>query len=158
MKRPWNLTNLPVYSLLTQDAHGNINMNICTYVSGISMKPKRFMIGIYENTKTLENIENNDFAILQLLSKQNLMDVRLLGKKSGKKVDKHSTLTKKKRISTWRKYSVLKDCAAILKLQKYKHLDAGDHQLYVFDVIEYSSLREDVLTLNDLRDSKIISI
>ena len=40
MKRPWNIIDLPVYSLLSNDVNGNINMNICTYVSAVSMKPK----------------------------------------------------------------------------------------------------------------------
>ena len=44
MKRPWNIVDHAVYSLVSYDNENNINMNICTYVSAISMKPKVFMI------------------------------------------------------------------------------------------------------------------
>ena len=52
MKRPWNIIDLPVYSLLSNDMNGNINMNICTYVSAVSMKPKIYSIAIDFKTKT----------------------------------------------------------------------------------------------------------
>ena len=52
MKRPWNIVDHAVYSLVSYDNENNINMNICTYVSAISMKPKVFMIAIYYGTKT----------------------------------------------------------------------------------------------------------
>lgn len=42
MKRPWNLANVPVYSLATY-AGQKVNMNICTYVSAVNMKPKRYI-------------------------------------------------------------------------------------------------------------------
>ena len=92
MRRPWNIINQPVYSLLTKDSLGNINMNICTYVSAVSMNPKIYMIAIYYNTKTYENLINSDSAVLQLLSKDNISLVRGLGKKSGMKIDKDKYL------------------------------------------------------------------
>ena len=47
MRRPWNIINLPIYSLQTVDSNGKLNMNICTYVSVVSMKPKIYSIAIY---------------------------------------------------------------------------------------------------------------
>jgi len=29
MRRPWNIINLPIYSLHTVDKDGKLNMNIC---------------------------------------------------------------------------------------------------------------------------------
>ena len=46
MTRPWNLLNLPVYSLATYQGE-KVNMNICTYVSAVSMKPKQYMVAVY---------------------------------------------------------------------------------------------------------------
>ena len=40
MKRPWNIIDSPIYSLQSVDEEGKINMNICTYVTAVSMKPK----------------------------------------------------------------------------------------------------------------------
>ena len=72
MKRPWNIIDLPVYSLLSNDINGNINMNICTYVSAVSMKPKIYSIAIDFKTKTYDNLIASDRVVLQLLSKKNI--------------------------------------------------------------------------------------
>ena len=72
MKRPWNIIDLPVYSLLSNDVNGNINMNICTYVSAVSMKPKIYSIAIDFKTKTYDNLIACDRVVLQLLSKKNI--------------------------------------------------------------------------------------
>jgi len=53
-RRPWNRVNLPVYSISSK-GENNANMHIITYASQISMKPKRFICGIYDGTRTLEN-------------------------------------------------------------------------------------------------------
>ena len=58
MKRPWNIVDHAVYSLVSYDNENNINMNICTYVCAISIKPKVFMIAIYYGTKTYDNLLN----------------------------------------------------------------------------------------------------
>ncbi len=53
MKKPWNRVDLPVYSVSSR--HGvEENMHICTYVSAVSMDPKRFMVALYKGTKTIE--------------------------------------------------------------------------------------------------------
>ncbi len=92
MKRPWNIIDLPIYSLQTTDKKGSINMNICTYVTAISIKPKMYSIAIDYNTKTFENLENSSEAILQILSFDNMKLVRNLGKKSGYKLNKNHFL------------------------------------------------------------------
>ena len=44
--KPWNRVDGPIYSLSTA-AHGKGNLNICSYVTPISMKPKRYIVGVY---------------------------------------------------------------------------------------------------------------
>ena len=80
-KRPWNRVNLPVYSISSK-AGDNQNMHIITYASQISMQPKQFVCGIYNGTKTLENIQQHNRFVLQILAKSQYRLVNLLGKKS----------------------------------------------------------------------------
>ncbi|MBY0432982.1 MAG: flavin reductase family protein, partial [Cyclobacteriaceae bacterium] len=87
MTRPWNLPNLPVYSLATYRGE-EVNMNICTYVSSVSMKPKRYMVAISHNTQSLKNLTTSNTAVLQLLATQHVSLVTTLGKKSGLRYDK----------------------------------------------------------------------
>lgn len=157
MKRPWNLPNIPVYSLATYDGQ-KVNMNICTYVSGVSMKPKRYMVAVYHETLSLHNILHSQTAILQVLGKQHVSLVNVLGKKSGLRYDKESYLNKKKCLELWNDKKVLTDCAGLMELEKIWSKDAGDHTMFLFDVKRFQTNHEDVLMLNDLREKGLVRI
>ncbi|MCX6293012.1 MAG: flavin reductase, partial [Sphingobacteriales bacterium] len=86
-KKPWNRVDLPVYSISSKGAEFD-NMNIITYATAVSMKPKRFICAVYKNTKTLENVRLNGQFVLQILSNTQYALVRLLGKQSGNKINK----------------------------------------------------------------------
>ena len=94
MKRPWNRVDLPVYSISStfQDEE---NMHICTYVSSISMTPKRMMVAIYKGTKTLELTIKNSNMILQLLGEKQYNLINLLGQQSGFTTNKVERLKKR---------------------------------------------------------------
>ncbi len=158
MQRPWNIIDTPVYSLLTYNENGTINMNICTYVTPISMQPKMYTIGVYINTKTLQNLQRGSKAILQLLSIQNLPLVRLLGKQSGNKINKQASLVKKNALINWEGNMVLKNASAYLKVELLQNNLTGDHWSYLYQVSQYKSFAEEVLMLSHLKQHKIISI
>jgi flavin reductase (DIM6/NTAB) family NADH-FMN oxidoreductase RutF len=158
MQRPWNLPDAPIYSLATHDTAGRLNMNICTYVTAISMKPKMYAIAVFENTKTLENIKNGSSIVLQLLSPDQYNLVNYLGKKSGNNYDKELYLTKKDAIQEWYSYRILKNISAVVSLAWVQSTLHGDHHLMVFSVDKYKSFSPDYLTTDILNDHKIIRI
>ena len=157
MRRPWNMINIPVYSLATYD-NGNVNMNICTYVTPISLKPKQYIVGLYHNTKTLENLKSGSIAILQILNKEHLSLVNLLGKKSGYKISKEKILDNKNLITDWNKHKVLIGCNAYLLMENIASYESnGDHDIYHFNVKSFKTIREEnILMLQDLIDDNII--
>jgi flavin reductase (DIM6/NTAB) family NADH-FMN oxidoreductase RutF len=157
MKKPWNRINLPIYSISVK--HGNNeNMNIATYVSSISLTPKKMMVCLYKNTKTLEIAEKNPHFIIQLLSKDQINLVRLLGKTSGFKKDKMDALEKKDLLIQWKGFKVLKDSLAFIEVKAFNFFEAGDHIAFLCDVIAFKNIHEGSnLTLDDLRKQKIIS-
>jgi len=158
MKRPWNLPDYPVYSLATYGAAG-VNMNICTYVTAISMQPKLYAIAVYENTKTLENLQHSSEVVLQYLHKNQYTLVRHLGQKSGLKVDKDQWLKKRKLLTTWQGREVLQGAAAYVYLKKVKLVSTqGDHQLFLFELKKYAASSNELLTTQLLSDKKIIRI
>ena len=108
MRRPWNLIDVPVYSLISEDQCGNINMNICTYVSVSSLKPKTYCIALDKTTKTYSNLSNNNLVVLQLLNKKNIQLVKILGKRSANKYDKMSYLKKNNLLNQTSKFKLLK--------------------------------------------------
>ncbi len=157
-KKPWNRVNLPVYSCSSKSADNN-NMHIITYASQISMQPKRFICGIYYNTQTLKNIESSGEFVLQLLSDGQYRLVDLLGKKTGKSIDKISRLQKRDELILWNDYFVLKNCLAVMHMKVIKSFDAGDHKAFLCDVTAYKNLNDgNPLSLNILREKKLIRI
>lgn len=155
-KKPWNRVNIPVYSCSSK-SDKNHNMHMITYVTAISMKPKRFICGIYYNTQTLLNIEASREFVLQLLSDQQYKFVDLLGRKSGKTTDKISALNKKNELTTWKDFYVLKNCLAVMHLKVVEDLDAGDHKCFLCELISYKNINDgNALSLDDLRKRKLI--
>jgi flavin reductase (DIM6/NTAB) family NADH-FMN oxidoreductase RutF len=157
MKRPWNLSNIPVYSLITYKGE-KLNMNICTYVTAVSMNPKRYMVAVYHHTQSLQNIGKNKTAILQVLGKHHLTLVNTLGKKSGLHYDKETYLLKKKWLEVWNDKKILTNCAGVMELEKIWSKDAGDHTMFLFDVKRFKTNHENVLMLDDLREKKLVRI
>jgi len=134
-------------------------MHIITYASQISMKPKRFICGIFKGTKTLENIRHNPVFVLQLLSAPQYRLVDLLGKQSGFAIDKIARLQKRKMIREWNGYPVIEGCLAVMELKAIHGFDAGDHQAFLCEVMANKNLSEGKpLTLDILREHKLIRI
>jgi flavin reductase (DIM6/NTAB) family NADH-FMN oxidoreductase RutF len=130
-----------------------------TYVTAISMNPKRFICGIYYNTQTLSNIEASGEFVLQVLSDQQYKLVDLLGRKSGKTTDKIRILNKRKELTTWKDFNVLINCLAVMHLKVLQGFDAGDHKCFLCELVSYKNLNDgNALSLDDLRKRKLIII
>ena len=157
-KKPWNRVNLAVYSISSKTA-GNSNMHIITYASQISMHPKRFICGIYHGTQTLINIEASGEFVLQLLAENQYRLVDLLGKKSGKTIDKISRLQKRNELSEWNGFHILKNCLAVMQLKVISSFEGGDHRGFLCDVTAFKNINEGkTLSLDTLREHKMIRI
>tara|TARA_B100001057_G_scaffold352076_1_gene353679 strand:+ start:9747 stop:10226 length:480 start_codon:yes stop_codon:yes gene_type:complete len=158
LKRVWNITNPAIHSLISFDKKGNLNANICSYVSVISLKPKLYMIAIDKKSKTHSNLLENDFSILQVLSRKNISLIKILGKKSGRNLNKFNYLLSKRLLGQWNKKNVIKDSCGIIFLNKINVFDTiGDHTLFVFKILKTKTISEsNILTFNKLIDDKII--
>ncbi|HVZ26832.1 MAG TPA: flavin reductase [Sediminibacterium sp.] len=158
MQRPWNLASLPVYSLATYRAE-RLNMNICTYVTPISMQPKLYAIAVYQHTLTLQIMQQTEVAVLQLLHAGQYGLVRHLGQKSGHVFSKQLWLQQKQLLTSWKQFTVLKDAAAYVQLQKIQTISTeGDHVLFLYKALHFQSLSADILTTALLSAKKIIRI
>ena len=155
--KPWNRVDGPIYSLATT-AGGKGNFNICSYVTPIAMKPKRFIIGVYKDTKTLANLEANPIGLLNYLAIDQAQHIKLLGKKSGHSVDKVAQLGSQVEHVGDGLYK-LKGAIATLRLRFLERMDCGDHWAWLAHVDSYENLREaPVLTLEELKRQKLILV
>ena len=153
--KPWNRVDGPIYSLSTA-ARGKGNLNICSYVTPISMKPKRYIVGVYKGTKTLDNLESNPVGILNFMTVKMSNLVNLLGKKSGHKIDKIKRLGDRTHL-TEDGFYILKDSLATVRLKFTTRIDGGDHWAWLAEVVSHENRNAGKpLTLEYLKLKKII--
>jgi len=101
----------------------------------------------------------SESAVLQLLHATQSDMVRLLGQKSALHYDKQSRLRKKDVVTEWEQHTVLKAAAAWILLRKLDVMPAGDHHMFLCDVVRYKvNTPSPLLTLDILREQKIISV
>lgn len=155
-KKPWNRVNLPVYSLSSYEGSRH-NMNICTYVTPVSMSPKQYAVSIYKGTKTLDNVMQTQHFILQILRADHISLVSRFSRYSGHKKDKLKTL--RPMLMDYKGFKILIDALAAIELAVISMTDVGDHVLAICDVISYKNISEgEALTLDHLRAGNLISI
>jgi flavin reductase (DIM6/NTAB) family NADH-FMN oxidoreductase RutF len=164
-RRVWNRVDEQVYSISTIDSYDEVCMNIATYVVPVTMDIKRYMLAIYKNTKTHENIfksTTNTYFVLQGLSINQLALVPILGKKSSIRYNKQKYLEKKDLLKSIlfkeKRYVFLKHNAFSLLVKVEKLIKLGDHDLVVVvveKVIE-NIFEKNLLTTNFLQDKNII--
>lgn len=155
MRKLWNRPDQAVWSLVTKDAAGRPNFNICTYVTSVSMEPKLMMVAIYQGTKTLENVKSNNQALLQLLTQELAPVVRVCGQMSGHKIDKFTRLKKRYDFSEQAGLPYFTAAAGFMELEFTKLIEIeGDHVLGLARVIQHKNLHDaPILTTNYLKDN-----
>jgi len=84
------LLDTPTYSMATRNENdGTTNMNILTYATPVSVRPDRvWTLGLYKETLSYDNFVRERTCILQLLTKEHIPLVKILGGTSGRDVDK----------------------------------------------------------------------
>ena len=120
------------------------------------MKPKLYAVAVYLNTKSLENISCSEYVVLQLLGHEHYKLVKKLGQTSGINYNKETYLMRKNLLTDWQGYAVLKDISAAVLLKKVWRKPTGDHELFVFEAVKHKSYKKEYLSLNQLREKKII--
>lgn len=163
-RRPWNRVSQQIYSLSTLDANGKINMNIVSYATAATLKPKSYVIAVYRGTKTHANIFDksaNEYLLLQGLAKPQSKYVQPLGKKSGLRYDKEKYLAKQN-ISSYNlqgsDFGYLPDCGFVIACEVTSKIAYGDHDLITANVVKTveDNNAAQLLTTLDLIDQGII--
>ena len=158
MRKIWNRPNQQVWSLSTVNESGVGNMNICTYVTSVSMEPKLMMIAVYHGTQTLKNLKLTNRVLLQLLSQDLAPVTKVCGHMSGSKIDKIKRLQKRFEIKTHNELPYFSLCAGYLELEVTHILEVGgDHDLVVCAVTNAKNLSNTpLLTTDYLRASGLL--
>jgi len=158
MRKIWNRPADAVWSLSTKASDGQGNMNICTYVTAVSLDPKLMMVAVYKNTQTLNNIVIGDKVLLQLLTEDLAPVVRVCGNLTGKNIDKISRLQKRYELSQHIDLYYFAQAAGFMELEVQQLLEtSGDHLLMVGKVCAGKNLVDaPILTTSYLKEHKYI--
>jgi flavin reductase (DIM6/NTAB) family NADH-FMN oxidoreductase RutF len=159
MRKLWNRPASPVWSLSTRDADGKGNMNICTYVTSISLQPKLMVVAVYHHTKTLKNLKAHPHALLQLLTEDHADIVRTCGRQSGNSINKLVRVGKKHPLETKHDLTYFADSAGYMELEFVEFSEVGgDHLVGIAKVKNATnfSSQSPILTTDYLKTHKII--
>ncbi|MBX9906710.1 flavin reductase family protein [Patescibacteria group bacterium] len=158
MRKLWNRPSVPVWSLVTRDTDGNINMNICTYVTSISLQPKLMLIALYAGTKTLKNVLETKQGLLQLLTEELAPVVRVCGRTTGHTTDKIARLKKRYLLSEVDGFLYFTQAAGYVTLSFKDVISTeGDHILAIAEVIHTKNLNDlPLLTTDYLKKHKFV--
>jgi flavin reductase (DIM6/NTAB) family NADH-FMN oxidoreductase RutF len=162
-RRPWNRVSQQIYSLSTLDTKGQINMNIVSYATPATLKPKSYVIAVYRGTKTHANVFNkaNTHFLLQGLSLPQAKHVRTLGQKSGLKYDKAKYLSKQNLEYydyNGQNFGYLPDCGFVLLCRLTNSIKYGDHDLITAEIVKIVADDKDaeLLTTSALIEAGLI--
>lgn len=159
--------DLPIWSLSTLNSDGNTNMNIMTYIYPVGTKPRiTWALSLYEHTLSYQNFVREGWGVAQALNVKHDKLVDLLGRNSGKDLDKLQglrslgyTTTTLSVIHPSISIQVLSDASSCVYLRAKKTsvvsatsgpagprsedssftgsvVDAGDHRLILCDVLQ----------------------
>ncbi|KAG1662946.1 hypothetical protein FOA52_006699 [Chlamydomonas sp. UWO 241] len=117
-------------------------MNLVTYAAPVSIKPRRYALGLYLGTLSHANFKQTGRGLLQVLRARHAPLFNLLGKTSGRDVDKLAAI-KESGFSVQAHASglhVLSDAACAMELQAMSDfIPCGDHEVVICDVVGYEN-------------------
>ena len=159
-----------VFSLSTRGLDGRSTMNIITYASPVSISPTLWGISLFKGTQSHANMMSDKVGVLALLPENfNLDAVMLMGKESGKNIDKEVRLknigvpVEKLEVENVGVFSVLSEAnqLIVLKVDESKPIvDVGDHDFFMCSPHAYfastSQHSHGDLTTQYLRDQGVI--
>ena len=156
-RKPWNAVDEQVYSISSRSKDGVPNMNIATYIVPVTMTPKRYMIAVYRNTKTHENIfKTKKPFLIQALSIAQIGVVKNLGKKSGIKQSKEKYINSQSP-KLYESLAYLPESAFVLYAEPESYIALGDHDIVIASIEKVvANNGTDFLTTKHLQDKKII--
>lgn len=158
MRNIWNRPASAVWSLSTESTTGVGNMNICTYVSAVSLSPKLMMVAVYKNTQTIKNCIVGKKVLLQLLTEDLAPAVRVCGQKSGKDINKIARLEKRYELAKHANLFYFENSAGFIELEIEQMLEtSGDHVLLIGKVVKAKNLADtNILTTDYLKKNNYI--
>lgn len=138
---PWPVTLIGTY------AGGRHNLMTASWVSQVSFRPPLVMVSIAPERYTYELLTANGEFVVSILAADQQQLAEFCGSRSGRDVDKVKELGLKTAPAQKVKVPLLADCVANLACRVVSIHPAGDHVLFVGEVIEGNTPRPEAAPL-----------
>lgn len=148
------LKNYDVHSITTVSGD-KMNANIATWVMQVAMGGKMVCVALYKIDYTIELVKESKILNINLLSTKQTGLIQKLGRKSGRDTDKFKNL---KYALDDRGCPYLTEAIGYVQCKVLHSTDAGDHELFVCEVIKQVPLNTDqpVMTHHFLREKGLV--
>lgn len=147
---PYSALSIPVYSLSTVAPDGSAaTLNLVTYAAPVSLKPRRYALGLYEGTLSRDNMLATGRGLLQILGEQHADLFELLGRTSGRQVDKVRELAARGvALGTAAGLPLIADCFGYVELRILgEPTSCGDHEVVICEVVSFETVSPGVRPL-----------
>lgn len=158
MKRLHKFKNYDVHSITTvaRTASGERrNANIATWVMQTALGGSRLAVALYKIDYTIELVRESGLLNVNLLAQEQTGLIRKLGQQSGRDKDKFVRLP---HALDERGCPYLTEAVGYAQCRVLDSIDAGDHELFVCEVLKQVVLNPDkpVLTNDYLKAKKLV--
>ena len=126
--------------IVTAQARGKKNGMTAAWVSQVSFKPPLLMVAIAPTRVTHALIKISGFFAINTLSEDQIELAKYFGTHSGKNVDKFANIAY---IEAGNGSPVLKEAMAYVECKLVNAFEAGDHTLFIGEVLEGEILKPD---------------
>jgi flavin reductase (DIM6/NTAB) family NADH-FMN oxidoreductase RutF len=120
-------------SVVTSKSGGIVNGLSVAWMSQVSVNPPLVMVAIGHSKYTHELIEKSNAFAVNILSGQQMDLAKHFGLQSGRKANKFKNVEYEIKNTG---SPILKDCLAYLDCKLYKSLTAGDHTIFIGEVLD----------------------
>lgn len=148
------LKNYEVHSITTVSGD-KMNANIATWMMQVAMGGKMVCVALYKVDYTIQLVQQSKILNINLLSTKQTGLIPKLGRKSGRDTDKFKNL---KYALDDRGCPYLTEAIGYIQCKVLHSTDAGDHELFICEVIKQVSLNTDetVMTHHFLREKGLV--
>lgn len=155
MKKVLKLKNYDVHSVTTATVDGRRNANIATWVMQVAMGGRMLCVALYKIDYTIELVKTSMVLNINLLAQDQTALIAKLGRKSGRVSDKFKNLPY---ALDDRNCPYLTQAVGYVQCRVVGTTDAGDHELFVCEVIKQVTLHPDkpVMTNHFLREKGLV--
>ncbi|WP_129409071.1 flavin reductase family protein [Marinitoga lauensis] len=129
-----------VVSIVTINSNGTLNGITVAWITRVSIKPPMIAISIGKQRYSYELLENIDKFGVCILSKEQKDLAKLFGSKSGRNVNKFENVDFE---LTKNGIPKIKNIVAFFECKIVNKADAGDHVIYIGEVINQEILKTD---------------